>query len=78
MDRQLVKCASCGKEVVIKRYGGNINPYTCSNCRKVSHKLFSCIEIILENFIKKFGFKIYFCRKIHSFVSIKNCKHCKV
>lgn len=71
-----VICGTCGKEIKIKNYKGQIAPYICSKDRNTTHKLDRCPDIDKSNFIQMNGFKRFYCKKIKNFVVISICKNC--
>ena len=75
MER-IVVC-NCGKEIKINKYKGNTSPYVCNKDRTVVHQIDSCSNIMKDTFIKKNGYKMYFCKSIKNFVTIRTCKECK-
>lgn len=68
---------SCGKEIKINRYEGNIATYKCSTCRVTVNKILLCPEIDKNNFIKANGYLSYYCNRIKKFVCARICKGCK-
>lgn len=77
MSELMMVTCDCGKQVKIKKYQGKTSPYKCNKCRGISHKFDSCLEIDKDNNIKRNGYILRFCRKIHQFTTIKGCKFCK-